>query len=130
MGKWQAIKNRLSRAVFLQTQLVAGVCSLKGRIDPQVDTTAGHVVTQHGTMAGMDTLGIFLLPDLTAKACNESIGRYWIFDHCWTHLRRECWLGSSPFCVCRFLGGAGYAREFWTDRHGLVIRAGLMRKDH
>ncbi|MGC3310813.1 hypothetical protein ACPTG8_14095, partial [Enterococcus faecium] len=68
--------------VFYCKPVCDWVAISKDAIDPQPDTTVGHVITQDEKMASMDTLGIFVLPDLTAKACNESIGRYWIFDHC------------------------------------------------
>ena len=75
MGKWQAIKNRLSRAVFYcKPSEWLGFAISKDALTRRWILTAGHVVTQDGTMAGMDPLGIFSCLILTAKACNESIG--------------------------------------------------------
>ncbi|WP_133257339.1 MULTISPECIES: hypothetical protein [unclassified Pseudomonas] len=57
----------------MQTSLRLG-CYPKDAIDPQPDTTAGHVVTQDGTVAGMDTLGVFLCPIWLQKlAMNLSV---------------------------------------------------------
>jgi hypothetical protein len=55
----QAIKNRLSRAVFFANPVSGWGCDLKGRIDPQVNTTAGHVITQDGRIVGMERFSAF-----------------------------------------------------------------------
>lgn len=68
-------KNRLSRAVFYcKPSEWLGFAISKDALTRRWILTAGHVVTQDGTMAGMDPLGIFSCLILTAKACNESIG--------------------------------------------------------